>query len=48
MSTYPISKIIEKYDGEFRQLIREDNKVIALSKMREDLLQDTYLHALKM
>lgn len=43
-----ISQIIDKYDGEFRQLIREDNKVIAQSKMREDLLQDTYLHALKM
>lgn len=43
-----INQIIEKYDGEFRQLIREDNKVIAQSKMREDLLQETYLHALKM
>lgn len=43
-----INQIIEKNDKEFRQLIREDNKVIAQSKLREDLLQDTYLHAMKM
>ena len=42
-----INDIIIKFDSEFRELIKEDNKVIANSMMREDLLQSTYLHAIR-